>query len=115
MPRAYQLGRYHLLDRIAFGGMAEIFRAKTFDEKGQPHLVALKRVLSHLAQDEDFVQMLVDEAKICGTLRHPNVARLFEFSRVDDDYFMAMEYVDGKDSRSILERCRHLGQRIPIE
>src|SRR5437667_7184334 len=100
MPRAHQLGRYHLMDRIAFGGMAEIYRAKTFDDIGTPHLVAIKRMLAHLAQDEDFVQMLVDEAKICGTLRHPNIAHLFEFARVGEDYFLAMEYVDGKDSRS---------------
>src|SRR5262249_46909077 len=113
MPRAQQLGRYHLLDRIAFGGMAEIYRAKTFDEAGQPHLVAIKRVLGHLVEDEDFVQMLVDEAKICGTLRHPNIAHIYEFARVADDYFIAMEYVDGKDSRTILDRCRQLGRAVP--
>ena len=53
MRRAQQLGRYHLLDRIAFGGMAEIYRAKTFDGNGQPHLVAVKRVLAHLADGGD--------------------------------------------------------------
>ena len=68
--RAQQLGRYHLLDRIAFGGMAEIYRAKTFDANGTPHLVAVKRVLAHLAEDDDFIQMLVDEAKIASVLRH---------------------------------------------
>src|SRR5207244_3754766 len=52
--RAQQLGRYHLLDRIAFGGMAEIYRAKTFDGQGHAHLVAVKRVLAHLAEDDDF-------------------------------------------------------------
>ena len=80
MRRAQQLGRYHLLDRIAFGGMAEIYRAKTFDGNGQPHLVAVKRVLAHLAEDDDFIQMLVDEAKIASVLRHINilaVARLY--------------------------------------
>jgi serine/threonine-protein kinase len=113
MPRAQQLGRYHLLDRLAFGGMAEIYRAKTFDQGGHSHLVAIKRVLGHLAEDEDFVQMLVDEAKICGTLRHPNIAHIYEFARVADDYFIAMEFVDGKDSRSILDRCRQLGRHVP--
>ena len=69
MKRAQQLGRYHLLDRIAFGGMAEIYRARTFDSTGTPHLVAVKRVLAHLAEDDDFIQMLVDEAKIASVLR----------------------------------------------
>ncbi len=100
-----QLGRYHLLDRIAFGGMAEIFRAKTFDSRGKEKVVAIKRVLSHLAEDDDFLQMLVDEAKITSMIRHPNIAAIYEFVRVDQEYFIAMEYIDGKDLRSILDRC----------
>src|SRR5262245_4027671 len=95
--------------------MAEIYRAKTFDERGEQHIVAVKRVLGHLAEDDDFVQMLVDEAKICGTLRHPNIAAIYEFARSGEDYFIAMEYVDGKDSRTILDRCRQLGRTIPAQ
>ncbi len=106
MRKAQQLGRYHLLDRIAFGGMAEIYRARTWDTRGQPHLVAVKRVLAHLAEDDDFIQMLIDEAKIASLLRHPNVAQVYEFSRAHGEYFIAMEHVDGKDMRSVLERCR---------
>jgi serine/threonine protein kinase len=115
MPQAQQLGRYHLLDRIAFGGMAEIFRAKTFDSRGQVHLVAVKRVLAHLVEDQDFLQMLVDEAKISALLRHENIARLYEFAKAGDEYFLAMEYVDGKDLRSLLERGRQTGRPIPPE
>jgi eukaryotic-like serine/threonine-protein kinase len=116
MPFAQQLGRYQLLDRIAFGGMAEIFRAKTFDSEGRAHLVAVKRVLNHLTVDEDFVRMLVDEAKITAILQHENIARVFEFA-VDhgsegDEYFIAMEYVDGKDVRTLLDR--HRAQQKPI-
>jgi eukaryotic-like serine/threonine-protein kinase len=112
LRRAQQLGRYHLLDRIAFGGMAEIYRAKTFDATGHAHLVAVKRVLAHLAEDDDFIQMLVDEAKIAGLLRHGNIARVYEFARAHGEYFIAMEHVDGKDLRTILERCRQ--QRRPV-
>jgi eukaryotic-like serine/threonine-protein kinase len=111
--RAQQLGRYHLLDRIAFGGMAEIFRAKTFDGNGHAHLVAVKRVLAHLAEDEDFIQMLVDEAKIASVLKHQNIARVYEFARAHGEYFIAMEHVDGKDLRSILERCRQQKRPLP--
>jgi serine/threonine-protein kinase len=113
--RAQQLGRYHLLDRIAFGGMAEIYRAKTFDGSGQPHLVAVKRVLAHLAEDDDFIQMLVDEAKIASVLRHLNIARVYEFARAHGEYFIAMEHVDGKDMRTVLERCRAKKKAIPPE
>jgi serine/threonine-protein kinase len=104
-----------LLDRIAFGGMAEIYRAKTFDGTGQPHLVAVKRVLAHLAEDDDFIQMLVDEAKIASVLRHPNIARVYEFARAHGEYFIAMEHVDGKDMRTVLERCRTKKKPIPPE
>lgn len=115
MKRAQQLGRYHLLDRIAFGGMAEIYRARTFDAQGRPHLVAVKRVLAHLAEDEDFIQMLVDEAKIASVLRHDNIARVYEFTRSHGEYFIAMEHVDGKDMRTVLERCRAKKRPIPPE
>jgi serine/threonine-protein kinase len=104
-----------LLDRIAFGGMAEIYRAKTFDGNGQPHLVAVKRVLAHLAEDDDFIQMLVDEAKIASVLRHLNIARVYEFARAHGEYFIAMEHVDGKDMRTVLERCRTKKKPIPPE
>jgi serine/threonine-protein kinase len=113
VQRAQQLGRYHLLDRIAFGGMAEIYRAKTFDDHGIAHMVAVKRVLAHLVEDDDFIQMLVDEAKIASLLRHQNIAQVYEFARAQGEYFIAMEYVDGKDVRTILERCRQRGQPVP--
>ncbi|MCC6746488.1 MAG: serine/threonine protein kinase [Deltaproteobacteria bacterium] len=115
MYLAQQLGRYHLLDRIAFGGMAEIFRAKTFDSKGNEHLVAIKRVLRHLAEDDDFLQMLVDEAKLTILLEHANIARVYEFVRAEDEFFIAMEYVDGKDLRSLIDRCRSDERWLPPE
>ena len=93
--------------------MAEIYRAKTFDSTGHAHLVAVKRVLAHLAEDDDFIQMLVDEAKIAGLLKHPNIARVYEFARAQGEYFIAMEHVDGKDLRSMLERCRQQKRPIP--
>jgi serine/threonine-protein kinase len=119
MPYAQQLGRYQLLDRLAFGGMAEIFRAKTFDSQGNAHLVAIKRVLGHLTTDDDFLKMLVDEAKVSASLRHPNIARVYEFAchriRGAEEYFLAMEYVDGKDVRTLLDRHRAWKQPIPAD
>lgn len=112
---ARQLGRYHLLDRIAIGGMAEIYRAKTFDSTGKEHLVAIKRVIPKLAEDDDLLQMLVDEAKLVSQLSHPNIASVYEFARVGDDYFIAMEYIDGRDLRTILNKCLKNRISIPIE
>jgi serine/threonine protein kinase len=112
MPRAQQLGRYHLLDRIAYGGMAEIFRAKTFDAEGQVHMVAIKRLLPHLVLDEEFLAMLVDEAKLSAHLQHPNIARVYEFGHAGDSYYLAMEYIEGKDLRALLERART--RRVPL-
>jgi serine/threonine-protein kinase len=95
--------------------MAEIYRAKTFDAQGTPHLVAVKRVLAHLAEDDDFIQMLIDEAKIASVLRHGNIARVYEFARAHGEYFIAMEHVDGKDMRTVLERCRAKKKPVPPE
>lgn len=115
MPRAQQLGRYLLLDRLAFGGMAEIYRAKTFERDGRSHLVAVKRVLPHLTTDEDFLRMLVDEAKLTARMKHQNIAQVYEFSQTGEEYFIAMEFVDGKDVRSLLERHRKDKKHIPPE
>jgi serine/threonine-protein kinase len=115
MAKAIQLGRYHLLDRIAFGGMAEIYRAKTFDDQGRVHMVAVKRILSHLARDEEFIKMLVDEARIASLMQHESIAKVYEFCHVGDEYFIAMEYVDGKDCRTLLDRCRAQRRWIPPE
>ncbi len=114
MPRAQRLGRYFLLDRIACGGMAEIYRARSHDEEGREITVAIKRVLGHLIEDDEFIQMLSDEAEIAAYLRHPAIAQVFEFARAGNDFFIAMEYVDGKDLRTILERCRAQQAFLPI-
>lgn len=93
--------------------MAEIYRARTFDADGRPYVVAIKRVLDHLAADDDFIQMLIDEAKIASALRHPNIARIYEFTRAHGEYFIAMEHVDGKDTRAIVDRGRERREPIP--
>lgn len=113
--KAIPLGRYYLLDRIAFGGMAEIYRAKTFDEQGRVHMVAVKRILSHLGRDEEFIRMLVDEARIASLMQHENIAKTYEFCHAQGEYFIAMEYVDGKDGRTLLDRCRAQRRWIPPE
>ncbi|MGE3632747.1 MAG: serine/threonine protein kinase [Sandaracinaceae bacterium] len=104
--RTKRLGRYHLTERIAFGGMAVLFRAFTFDEDDFKRDVAIKRLLPHYLEDQQFITMLTDEFKLVSHLKHPNIAEVFELVEVDDNILIAMEYVDGKDLRSTVERAR---------
>ncbi len=95
--------------------MAEIYRGKTFDRHGHAHLVAVKCVLPHLVEDREFIQMLVDEAKIASYLHHRNITRVYEFARANGEYFIAMEYIDGKDLRSIMAKLRQSKKPMPPE
>ncbi|GAB4199008.1 MAG: hypothetical protein OHK0013_08780 [Sandaracinaceae bacterium] len=116
-PGLPQTGNYVLLERIGMGGMAEVFRAASVGVEGFERPVAIKRILPNLAADEDFVKMFVDEAKIAVQLQHPNIVEIFDLARADDDLFIAMEYVHGKDLRAILDRVQGPDGRgrIPVE
>ena len=72
-PEAF--GKYYLVDKIATGGMAEIFKAKSFSHAGFEKLLVIKRILQHHSENEDFVKMFIDEAKISVQLQHPNIVR----------------------------------------
>jgi serine/threonine protein kinase len=90
--------RYELLDRIGVGGMAEIFRGKAVAAGGFEKPVAIKRILPHLSQDKRFVELLIAEAKVLSLLKHRNIVQIFDVGLGDDgQYFLVMEYVDGKD------------------
>jgi serine/threonine-protein kinase len=115
MAAPMRLGRYRLMQRIAYGGMAEIFRATTVDDKGRTRLVAIKRLLAHLSEDSQFLHMLIDEARIASRLVHPNICRMYELSRAGTSYFLALEYIDGKDLRSVMDRCRARGEPLDSE
>ena len=98
-----QVGNYTLLERISHGGMAEVFRAKSFGEAGFEREVALKVLLPSVASDQEFVNMLIDEAKIAGQLNHANIAQIFDLGVADNRYYIVQEYVKGKDLRAILK------------
>ena len=112
---AKRFGKYVLLEKVAAGGMAEIFRAKTYGVSGFEKDLAVKRILPHLSEDEVFVEMLVDEAKITVALSHPNIAQIFDLGRVKNQYFIAMEYVSGKDLGRTLRACHRQKQKLPRE
>lgn len=112
MRKARQLGRYQVTDRIAFGGMAELFRGFTFGDDGFRRDVAIKKVLPHFTEDKQFIQMLTDEFRLVSYLRHPNIAEVYELAAVDDSLLIAMEYVDGKDLRTVVEKARLSGESL---
>jgi eukaryotic-like serine/threonine-protein kinase len=106
LKKPIQFGKYYLLDRINVGGMAEVFKAKAFGVEGFERLLAVKRILPNIAEDEEFITMFIDEAKIAVQLNHANICQIFDLGKVDDSYFIALEFVHGKDLRAIFDRCK---------
>ncbi len=90
-----RFGQYVLLRRIARGGMAEVFLAQQKGLEGFDRRVAVKRILPHLADAPDFLKMFLGEAKLAAQLSHPNVVHIYDFGKVENDYFIAMEFIDG--------------------
>src|SRR3954449_891151 len=94
-PLQKSLERYDVLDRIAVGGMAEIFRAKAYGAHGFEKTLAIKRILPELARDGEFESRFIAEAKLAVALTHANVVQIFDFGRFGGSLYIAMEYVDG--------------------
>lgn len=99
-------GKYFLIDKLATGGMAEIYKAKTFGAEGFEKLMAIKRILPHCSADKEFVDMLVDEAKLSVLLSHTNIVQVYDLGKVGDDYFISMEFINGVNLREILNRLK---------
>src|SRR4051794_18818822 len=87
-----RFGKYQLLDKIAVGGMAEIFLARK-DDSAQPLVV--KRIRSHLTSQPQFVKMFLNEARLAAQLSHPNIVTIFDLGKIGDAYFIVMEYISG--------------------
>jgi eukaryotic-like serine/threonine-protein kinase len=113
-------GRYRLLDRLGEGGMAEVFKAKSFGVEGFEKVLVIKRILPTLAEQDRFVDMFVHEAKLAVRLSHANIVQVFDLGRIDHpngdptSYFIAMEYVPGLDLATLLSRCRRVKRPIPL-
>ncbi len=109
-----RFGQYILEEHIATGGMAEVYRARMVGMEGFQKTVAIKRILSQLTGNEEFVNMLIDEAKLAAQLNHNNIIHIYDLGKIDRSYFIAMEYIEGKDLRSLLAECREHGTTVPI-
>ncbi len=110
-PRRF--GKYLLLDPIGSGGMAEVWRARHYGAAGFERTVVIKKMHPTLTSNDAFIRMFIDEAKLVVGLRHANVVQVYDLGAVDDAYFIAMEYVFGKDLLQLLIRCSELKLRVP--
>jgi len=106
-------GRYTLLERLAVGGMAEVFRAKITSSHGFEKILVIKRILPHLAADPGFVAMFIDEAKLTAQLTHPKIVQILDFGEVNGQYFTALEFIDGFDALGLLRTAAQKRVRIP--
>ena len=109
------LGRYEIVRKLAVGGMAQIYLARVRATAGFEKLVVLKRISPLVAGDREFVQMFLDEARLAATLRHPNIADVFDIGEDAGSYYFAMEFIHGQDARSVRQAAKELAQPIPLE
>jgi serine/threonine protein kinase len=106
--------RYQVLGRLAGGGMADIYLAKSTSEGGVERYVVLKRVLAERSRDPHFATMFLDEARLAAQLQHPNIAQVLDIGTLGGSYFFTMEYVHGEDVRVLLQGCAGTGRALPI-
>jgi serine/threonine-protein kinase len=109
-----RFGRYEILERLGQGGMAEVFKGRVSGAAGFEKIVAVKRILPNLSDDEMFVAMFIEEAKLSANLSHGNIAQIYEFGEIDDQYYIVMEYVHGKNLRAIHQHFRLAHSAMPI-
>ncbi len=115
MRNPIPFGKYLLLDRINVGGMAEVFFAKVFGIDGQERIVAVKKILPTMVEDEEFIGMFIDEARIAVQLDHANIVQIFELGKVEENYYIAMEYVAGRDLRALLDRAKKRKEPLALD
>ncbi|HEY2744512.1 MAG TPA: protein kinase [Polyangia bacterium] len=113
LPKVF--GRYLLLKRLSRGGMGEIFLAKLGEIQGFEKLVIIKKILPNLVADQEFIKRFIDEAQVAIKLQHANVAPVFEVGKVEGEYFLAIEYIEGRDLRRMITRQREERTRLPSD
>jgi serine/threonine-protein kinase len=115
LARGERLGKYEILSEIGRGGMAELYLARTAGIEGFEKLVALKRILPHHADDPDFVDMFLDEARLAARLNHPNIAQVYDIGEHGGSYFFAMEYLHGRDLSHVLKTAAEQGRGMSLD
>ncbi|MDP2274516.1 MAG: serine/threonine-protein kinase [Archangium sp.] len=107
------LGRYRLLKLLATGGMGEVFLARQEGPAGFTKTVVIKRILRHLASDQNFIDLFLNEAKLAAQLQHPHIAQVFGLENEGNTWFISMEYVHGRSLRDIIGAAREQGLKVP--
>ncbi|OGQ89445.1 MAG: hypothetical protein A2289_07515 [Deltaproteobacteria bacterium RIFOXYA12_FULL_58_15] len=115
MGKTIKFGRYLLERRLALGGMAEVFLGRIEGPEGFQKRVVLKRILPHLQADDNHVTMFLDEARLAARFDHPNLIQVYELARIDEQYCLVMEYLEGEDVASLLDESLRLSKKIPVE
>src|SRR5687768_10608285 len=110
-----KIGPYEVLGHLATGGMGDVYLGRKTGIGGFERTVVVKVLLSHLARDERFAQMFVDEARIVSRLSHPNIVQVFDLDRANGVLYLAMEYLQGQSAASCLKIAAHGRTTIPIE
>jgi serine/threonine protein kinase len=110
-----KFGKYQLLQKIAVGGMAELYRSKVTRAHGFEKLVAIKKILPHLTDEGNLIKAFIDEAKLAALLQHENIVQIYDFGSIDDEYFIAMEYLFGKDLRKLTHKARKTAVPLGLE
>ena len=110
-----KFGQYVLLEKIATGGMAEVWKARMRGVEGFQKIVAIKKILPHLSDNQDFIEMFVDEAKLAAQLNHNNIIHIYDLGKIQSSYYIAMEYIDGYDLKTILRRGEERGHPVTVE
>jgi serine/threonine-protein kinase len=109
-----KLGKYELLNKLATGGMAEVYLARATGPMGFEKELVVKRILPHLAADGRFVEMFLAEARLAARLNHPHIVQIFDFGEADGTWYLAMEYIDGLNLRVLSKRAREGGVALPL-
>ncbi|MEZ4703751.1 MAG: serine/threonine-protein kinase [Bdellovibrionota bacterium] len=110
-----KFGKYLLIEKIAAGGMAEIYKAIGKTAQHEERLIAIKRILPEFSSDDEFISLLKDEAQLMVYLNHPNIVPIVEFGKVEAQYYIAMEYVEGTTLKGLLQKVRASHQFFTID
>ncbi len=110
-----EFGKYVLLEQIGQGGMAEVFLAKQVGVEGFEKFAVIKRIRPQFSQDASFVEMFLNEAKLAARLSHSNIVQIYELGAIEDSYFIAMEYIAGRDMSAVIPKAREAGIDFPFE
>ncbi|HEY5460891.1 MAG TPA: protein kinase, partial [Deferrimonas sp.] len=100
-----RFGKYLLLEKLATGGMAQLYRAKIIGDAGVEKFIAIKQILPHLAHEMGFITSFIDEAKLAALLNHQNIVQIYDSGSMENSYFITMEFLLGKDLRAVIAKA----------